>query len=280
MENLKSLDYQFTAVPTQLMILLDVNCRSMLFTLCQLASYYTDKNGRFFRTNADLAEESNLSQKLVIATIDTLYRNGIVYVWSVGKGKGKHSNYFQLNTDRFKDFEELSMDDLKNPENKIEMVNYRDKGYSPLYLRDGNTAVPLSNKQKTQQDVTSTLSEHTQFIITEIPPTISQNTNNINNIENTENEDNINNENNKEENIINSREEIEEKWKEIMLERLGNGETVEYILEDFAKNDWDCYQFCKQTIRNGNFQFYEGLRSFLRILNRKYGPEGEYFDVA
>ena len=53
-----------------------------------------------------------------------------------------------------------------------------------------------------------------------------------------------------------------------------------YIVEDFAKNDWDCYQFCKQTIRNGDFQFYEGLRSFLRILNRKYGPEGEYFDVA
>ena len=280
MENLKSLDYQFTAVPTQLMILLDVNCRSMLFTLCQLASYYTDKNGRFFRTNADLAEESNLSQKLVIATIDTLYRNGIVYVWSVGKSKGKHSNYFQLNTDRFKEFERLSMDDLKNPENKIEMVNYRDKGYSPLYLRDGNTTVPLSTKQETQQDITSTHPEHTQPTITEISSTISQNTNNINNIENRDNEDNINNENNKEENILNSREEIEEMWSEIMLERLGNGERVEYILEDFAKNDWDCYQFCKQTIRNGNFQYYEDLRSFLRILNRKYGPEGEYFDVA
>ena len=125
MENLKSLDYQFTAVPTQLMILLDVNCRSMLFTLCQLSSYYSDASGKFFRTNADLSEESRLSQKLVIASIDTLYRHGIINVWSVGKSNGKHSNYFRLNVDRFIDFERLSMDDLKNPELQIEMVNYR-----------------------------------------------------------------------------------------------------------------------------------------------------------
>ena len=84
MDKNTSLDYQFTAVPTQLMILLDVNCRSMLFTLCQLSSYYADKDGKFFRTNADLSEESRLSQKLVIATIDTLYMHGIINVWSVG----------------------------------------------------------------------------------------------------------------------------------------------------------------------------------------------------
>lgn len=56
----KNVNYQFTTVPTNLMILLDVNCRSMLFTLCQLASYYEKENGMFFRTNADLAEESRI----------------------------------------------------------------------------------------------------------------------------------------------------------------------------------------------------------------------------
>ena len=135
MENLKSLDYQFTAVPTQLMILLDVNCRSMLFTLCQLSSYYADENGRFFRTNADLSEESRLSQKLVIATIDTLYSHGIINVWSVGKSNGKHSNYFRLNVDRFNYFERLSMDELKNPEFQIEMVNYREKATHQVIWR-------------------------------------------------------------------------------------------------------------------------------------------------
>lgn len=81
---MENINYQFTQVPTKLMILLDVNCRSMLFTLCQLASHYADKNGIFFRTNADLSAESRLSQKLVIATIDTLYTHGIVEIWSVG----------------------------------------------------------------------------------------------------------------------------------------------------------------------------------------------------
>lgn len=62
---MENINYQFTQVPTKLMILLDVNCRSMLFTLCQLASHYADKNGIFFRTNADLSLESRLSPKLV-----------------------------------------------------------------------------------------------------------------------------------------------------------------------------------------------------------------------
>ena len=54
----KNIDFQFTTVPTNLMIVLDVNCRCMLFTLCQLASYYEDEYSKFFRTNADLVEES------------------------------------------------------------------------------------------------------------------------------------------------------------------------------------------------------------------------------
>lgn len=56
----KVIDFQFTKVPTNLMVVLDVNCRSMLFTLCQLASYYEDEDGRFFRTNADLVEETRI----------------------------------------------------------------------------------------------------------------------------------------------------------------------------------------------------------------------------
>ena len=48
---MENIDYQFTAVPTKLMILLDVNCRSMLFTLCQLSSNYADKEGKFLAKN-------------------------------------------------------------------------------------------------------------------------------------------------------------------------------------------------------------------------------------
>lgn len=283
MENLKSLDYQFTAVPTQLMILLDVNCRSMLFTLCQLSSYYSDASGKFFRTNADLSEESRLSQKLVIASIDTLYRHGIINVWSVGKSNGKHSNYFRLNVDRFKDFERLSMDELKNPEFQIEMVNYREKGYTPLYLKDADvpasTSVSITDIQSiSSQDSSFSLPEHTTSAITEIVPTSSQSTNNIDNIENTDNIDNEDTINNKEINILNNNK--EESLEDRMLERLANGDKLEHILEDFAKNDWDYYQFCKKTIRNGDYEFYASLRGIFRYLNRKYGPAEEYLEAS
>lgn len=283
MENLKSLDYQFTAVPTQLMILLDVNCRSMLFTLCQLSSYYSDAGGKFFRTNADLSEESRLSQKLVIASIDTLYRHGIINVWSVGKSNGKHSNYFRLNVDRFKDFERLSMDELKNPEFQIEMVNYREKGYTPLYLKDADvsasTSVPITDNQATSsQDSLFPLPEHTTSAITEIVPASSQSTNNIDSIENTDNIENEDTINNKETNILNNNK--EECLEDRMLERLANGDKLDHILEDFAKNDWDYYQFCKKTIRNGDYEFYVSLRNTFRYLNRKYGPAEEYLEAS
>ena len=283
MDNVKTLDYQFTAVPTQLMILLDVNCRSMLFTLCQLSSYYSDASGKFFRTNADLSEESRLSQKLVIASIDTLYRHGIINVWSVGKSNGKHSNYFRLNVDRFKDFERLSMDELKNPEFQIEMVNYREKGYTPLYLKDtdvsASTSVSITDIQSiSSQDSSYPLPEHTTSAITEIVPASSQSTNNIDSIENTDNIENEDTINNKETNILNNNK--EECLEDRMLERLANGDKLEHILEDFAKNDWDYYQFCKKTIRNGDYEFYVSLRNTFRYLNRKYGPAEEYLEAS
>ena len=297
MDNVKTLDYQFTAVPTQLAILLDVNCRSMLFTLCQLSSYYSDENGKFFRTNADLAEESRLSQKLVIATIDTLYRYGIIDVWSVGKSNGKHSNYFKLNTNRFKDFEELSMDDLKNPEYQIEMVNYREKGYTPSYLMKDEVDVIISPPIATAQVDELSITENEEYVSTndlpDVIPKISQCTNNIDNINNTdnlENEDNIHNKEieentnsreNKEENILNnSIEEMEEHWYNIVSERVNNGEEMMDIFIDLAKNDWDCYQFTKMYLRQHDYKIYSDSRDFFRCLNRKYGPKDEYFDVA
>jgi hypothetical protein len=65
-----------------------------------------------------------------------------------------------------------------------------------------------------------------------------------------------------------------------MLERLANGDKLEHILEDFAKNDWDYYQFCKKTIRNGDYEFYTSLRNTFRYLNRKYGPAEEYLEAS
>lgn len=247
---MEKVEYQFTQVPTKLMILLDVNCRSMLFTLCQLASHYTKDGGRFFRTNADLALESRLSQKLVIATLDTLYTHGIVEIWSVGKGKGKHANYFKLNLERIKEFERLKMDELKNPDLQLQMVDYRAKGYSPSYLK-----------------------KNTQNVSQEIPndfPRISQITNNINNIENIDNEDNINNKEIENSNINN----IEDEYNKRINELLKGGMKVENILINLAKEDWECFKFFKSKLKQ-NDDFKPHYRSLLPLVNdliQQYEP--------
>lgn len=240
---MENINYQFTQVPTKLMILLDVNCRSMLFTLCQLSSHYTKEDGRFFRTNADLALESRLSQKLVIATLDTLYTHGIVEIWSVGKGKGKHANYFKLNLERIKEFERLKMDELKNPELQLPMVDYRAKGYSPSYLK-----------------------KNTQNVSQEIPndfPRISQITNNINNIENINNEENkknidnkegINNKENKRKFEVNCIMEIDNKDKAKLLfnndefnyiigKLIDKGLSRDEIMDELKINNPKCYDY-------------------------------------
>lgn len=244
---MENIEYQFTAVPTKLMILLDVNCRSMLFTLCQLSSNYADKEGKFFRTNADLVAESRLSQKLVNAALDTLYIHGIVEIWSVGKGKGKHANYFRLNYERIKEFESLSMDELKNPDLQLPMVDYRVKGYSPSYLK------------KNTPNASQELSE-------EIPndfPRISQITNNINNIENIDNEENkknidnkegINNKENKRKFEVNCIMEIDNKDKAKLLfnndefnyiigKLIDKGLSRDEIMDELKINNPKCYDY-------------------------------------
>lgn len=240
---MEKVEYQFTQVPTKLMILLDVNCRSMLFTLCQLASHYAKDGGRFFRTNADLSLESRLSQKLVIATLDTLYTHGIVEIWSAGKGKGKQANYYKLNYARFKEFESLDMDELKNPELQLPMVDYRAKGYSPSYLK-----------------------KNTQNVSQEIPndfPRISQITNNINNRENIDNEENkknidnkegINNKENKRKFEVNCIMEIDNKDKAKLLfnndefnyiigKLIDKGLSRDEIMDELKINNPKCYDY-------------------------------------
>lgn len=244
---MEKVEYQFTQVPTKLMILLDVNCRSMLFTLCQLASHYADENGIFFRTNADLSLESRLSPKLVNAALETLYRHGIVEIWSVGKGKGKHTNYFRLNHARFKEFERHKMEELKNPELQISMVDYNNKGYSLSYLK---------------KDIPNVSKEVSEIIPNDFPR-ISQITNNINNIENIDNEENkknidnkegINNKENKRKFEVNCIMEIDNKDKAKLLfnndefnyiigKLIDKGLSRDEIMDELKINNPKCYDY-------------------------------------
>lgn len=155
MENTNKISYQFTAVPTKLMMLLDNNCRSMLFTLLNLSAYYANENGYFFRSNSDLQAESNLSKNLVIVTIDTLYINGIVDVKCVG-GRGKTANYYKLNFDKILEYEKYSIEDTKNPNNKIETLKYKGSCYSPSYKIVKETAKEVAKSEHQKQQKVNT----------------------------------------------------------------------------------------------------------------------------
>lgn len=186
-ESTEKITYQFTKIPTNLFILLDNNSRSMLFTLIQLSSFYSNNDGYFFRTNADLSEESNLSQKLVTATVDTLYSKGLIEIRTVGKSKGKQANYYKINFYKFTEFEKYTKDELKNPLFKIETVNYKAKGYSPSYLTNVSPNFPK---------VPTKLVQDFPKDFPEISPTFPKVPTNIDSIDNIENKDNIYNKGN------------------------------------------------------------------------------------
>lgn len=164
-------NYQFTQVPTNLFILLDNNCRSMLFTLIQLTSYYAGEDGWFFRTYSDLEAESNLSQNLVKATLQTLFNHHIIEAKPTGQSKGNKPNYYKVNFGEFTKYEDISIEDaMKNPDLKIHTVDYKGSCFKLNLVRD---------------TVTTT--------VTDTVTTTVKSDNNIDNIENVYNIKNINN---------------------------------------------------------------------------------------
>lgn len=138
--------YQFTAMPVNLTACLDNNCRSMLFTLLQLSSYYADEDGWFFRSSADLQAQSRLSEILVRATISTLYRIGIVDVRLDGKSRNQSPNWFKMNEAEMLKWEKYSIEDcIKNPNYVIKTDPYG-KGCKPSYLDKSHIKSALHTK--------------------------------------------------------------------------------------------------------------------------------------
>ena len=125
--------YQFTAVPSKLFYCLDKNCKAMLFALIDLHNLYANQDGWFFRSNKDLQDDTDLSQNLVKVVLDTLYRAGIINVFSVGQGKGHTSNRIHINFESFTRYEAYSFNDIRNnPDLHIKTLPYKDH-YSPSY---------------------------------------------------------------------------------------------------------------------------------------------------
>lgn len=164
---MNKIPYKFIPIPTHLFLCLDNNCRSVLFALIQLSSYYA--NGWFFRSNADLEAETNLSRKTLNGALDALYIEGIIDIipQEAGRGVLQKSRKYRVNFDKFLEYEKINLDDcMKNPDYKIETRDY--KHGAPSFQR---TSPPTSVQTST--------------------PTSAQSTNNIENIEKEENKNNI-----------------------------------------------------------------------------------------
>ena len=199
----KKVGYQFTPTPKQLMHLLDVNCRTMLFALVDDSDYFANTEGWFYRTNSDLQNDSKLSKNLVTVTIDTLFRYGIVDVSCVGKGKRKQPNGYRLCSECFPFFEQLNMNtEIRRPENQIKTIDYKGSGYSPSYLQDE----PLRLKPMLKDGVItwipinapntptpSTTEDSTIYNTNKVTNNVTKSDNNIDNIKTIDNKDNINN---------------------------------------------------------------------------------------
>lgn len=153
MEDKKQLDYKFIAMPTQLTLRLDNNLRIMLMTLIQVSTFEEDKikkkgqkwDGFFKRSNDELQMETGFKSKnLVIATIDSLYREKLIDVVCAGKSKGdkQKKNRYKVYFDRFIHYEQDSVYDcITDDDLKIKTLDYKSKDYKVSYLDKNDTIV-------------------------------------------------------------------------------------------------------------------------------------------
>lgn len=176
-----TLNYQFTPIPTQLFLCLDNNCRSVLFALIQLSTYFESKggitDGWFFRTNADLEAETGLSKNVLSGALDALYQKKIIGIvpQEAGKGKKQESRKYKVFFDEFLKYEEIPIEECyKNPEHKIKTADYK-KG------------IP------TFQQILIPTSQQTSLPTSQ--PTFGKSDNNIDNIENIDKINNLDKEN-------------------------------------------------------------------------------------
>ena len=165
----QQIDYQFIQVPMNLFYLMDANCSKVLTTLVQMNSFYPKKDGYFECAYKTLELACGMSRPVIKASLAGLYLEGIVDVVSVGQGKGKNTNRYKVNVEKFKDYEKINLGIAIMTEDKpIHQAKYKGERFQ----------VPWVEKQSEKE--TEKQSE-------------KKVTTNIDNIPNIENKSNIDN---------------------------------------------------------------------------------------
>lgn len=179
-ESTAKITYQFTAVPTNLIYLLDSDCLKLLTLLIQEHSYWNSKNrlenGYFFKS---IEEVQNIlfmkNDQDVRLTIESLYVNKFIDIVMLGK---KHqSNKFKINWNKIEEYDNISITDII-------------KFYSPITKMKRGTKCTYTNN-------TDCTTKCTTNWTTNCSPNCSPNcTPTLDNIDKLENIENINNKEN------------------------------------------------------------------------------------
>ena len=160
----RTLNYNFIPVPSNLYFALDVNLRNALTVFVQLSSYYADTDGYFFRTVEDLQKDFKFGKNLTIAVIESLYQYNLLQVKSVGftkKNRTKQLNFYRVNFEHFKNFENYNLYTITNNEElHLETVDYRAKGFKVTYTSQTENKTTTSVENSASGEIPSRIDEN------------------------------------------------------------------------------------------------------------------------
>ena len=178
----QQIDYQYIQVPMNLFYLMDANCSKVLTTLVQMNNFYPKEDGYFECAYKTLELACGMSRPVIKASLAGLYLEGIVDVVSVGQGRGKHTNRYKVNVEKFKDYEKINLGIAIMTEDKpIHQVKYKGERFQ----------VPWNEISSEKQSEKGTEKQSEKKVTTNIDNI--ENIPNIENIDNTKEYNTINN---------------------------------------------------------------------------------------
>lgn len=269
--NENKINYQFTAIPTNFIYILDNCCFKLFSLLIQEESYWKsinrlDSNGYFYQKVEEQMNVLNINRNEANMTIEALYINNIIDVISEGGRGQRKTNRFKINWNKVIELSNINITEVIKTGIKIEKCP---RGTKCTYSKV-NTEV-----------VTKVITEVNTKVTTKCD-TILYNTNNIdnkNNIYNKEKENIIINNNIKEKEI--SKVQIEEKENlnndiNSILDELFEDTSANEELKQTETNTSDLRGYSKEdkeTIDINEKEAYKGSFEYNNELNDNFNEE-------
>ena len=207
----KKIEYQFIPAPLNLFYVCDVYTYSLLLALIQKESYWKLKDklssdGYFFMSIEEISDIIYLFDRGDIrCTIEALYINGIIDVKCNGIGRGsknKIANEFKINYDKIKEFDEMSIFDIKEFNVRIEKLKRGTKvTYDTTCSEEPCKRARKKVNTKSVQQSTQVSTQQSTQVSTQIASNVATTT--IYNIEEKEKIENLNKIDNIDSNISN-----------------------------------------------------------------------------